>query len=67
MKKQKALSRTRISALSLDRGYGFLIASDNRKVYFHKNRVVNHDFRHLKIGMEIRFTEEEGEKGYPSK
>jgi cold shock CspA family protein len=63
VKQHEALSRARISALFLDGGYGFLATSDNREIYFHEHSVVNRDFRHLKVGMEVRFAEEEGEKG----
>lgn len=53
----------RISALFHDKGYGFLTTLDGREIYFHENSVQNHKFQHLKIGMEVRFAEEMGEKG----
>ena len=53
----------RISALFPDRGYGFLTTSDGREIYFHEHSVLNHDFKHLKVGTEVRFAEEMGEKG----
>ncbi|MEW6109727.1 MAG: HPF/RaiA family ribosome-associated protein [Nitrospirota bacterium] len=53
----------RISALFPDRGYGFLLTQDGREIYFHRNSVINCDFNRLKIGEEVRFVEEEGEKG----
>jgi ribosomal subunit interface protein len=52
-----------ISTLFPDRGYGFLSTSDGLEVYFHKNSVVNQDFRKLKVGMKVRFVKEAGEKG----
>jgi ribosomal subunit interface protein len=56
-------ARARISALFLHEGYGFLTTPDDRDIYFHQNSVINRDFGHLKVGMEVRFAEEEGEKG----
>ncbi len=53
----------RISALFPDRDYGFLTTYDGREVYFHAHSVLNRDFRQLEVGMEVRFTEEMGEKG----
>jgi ribosomal subunit interface protein len=44
-------------------GYGFIITSDNREIYFHENSLINRDFKSLKEGMEVRFVEEQGEKG----
>ncbi len=46
-----------------DDGYGFINASDNREIYFHENSVLNHEFDKLRIGDEVRFSEEIGEKG----
>jgi ribosomal subunit interface protein len=63
VKQHEALPRALISALFPDGGYGFLTTPDNREIYFHEHSVVNRDFRHLKVGMEVRFAEEEGEKG----
>ncbi|MBI5739274.1 MAG: ribosome-associated translation inhibitor RaiA [Nitrospirae bacterium] len=53
----------RISSLFPEMGYGFITTIDDREIYFHKNSVVNRDFMKLKEGMEVRFTEEKGEKG----
>jgi cold shock CspA family protein/ribosome-associated translation inhibitor RaiA len=44
-------------------GYGFLETSDGRTVYFNRNSVVDDAFDRLEPGMEVRFTEEEGDKG----
>jgi len=43
--------------------YGQIETSDGRLVYFHRNSVVNEDFDDLKVGTEVRFTEETGDKG----
>jgi cold shock CspA family protein/ribosome-associated translation inhibitor RaiA len=44
-------------------GYGFLEAPDGGRVYFDRNAVLDDAFHRLEIGTEVRFTEEEGEKG----
>lgn len=44
-------------------GYGFLRTLDGREIYFHEHSLINRDFKHLKIGMKVRFAEERGEKG----
>ncbi len=44
-------------------GYGFIRTVDDREVYFHRNSVLNNAFDKLNAGMEVRFTEEEGEEG----
>jgi cold shock CspA family protein len=46
-----------------ERGYGFLTTSDGREVYFHQNSVLGNKFKDLKIGTEVRFVEEPGDKG----
>lgn len=43
--------------------YGILVTSDGREIYFHRNSVVESDFDRLKVGDELRFKEELGEKG----
>jgi ribosomal subunit interface protein len=53
----------RVSVLFPDKGYGFLTTSDGREIYFHKNSVLSRKFSHLQVGTEVRFVEEEGEKG----
>jgi ribosomal subunit interface protein len=55
--------RARISALLPEDGYGFLSTPDGREIYFHENSVVNGRFKQLKVGMEVRFVEDMGEKG----
>ncbi len=53
----------RISKLFPGEGYGILTTPDGTDIYFHENSVVKNDFAHLTIGMEVRYTEEQGEKG----
>lgn len=44
-------------------GYGRIETLDGRLVYFHRNSVVGADFDKLRIGAEVRFAEEMGERG----
>ena len=47
-----------------DDGYGFIrTVEDDRQFYFHRNSVLHDDFERLKVGTEVRFTPEQGEKG----
>ena len=55
--------RGRISAIFTEKGYGFITTPDGYEVYFHKNSILNKDFEKLKVGLEVRFAEEQGEKG----
>lgn len=52
-----------ITSLFPDRGYGFLTKQDGLEVYFHENSVLNRDFKKLRVGMKVRFSEEMGAKG----
>jgi cold shock CspA family protein/ribosome-associated translation inhibitor RaiA len=47
----------------LDKGFGFLQASDGREIYFHGNSVLNGGFARLRVGTRVAFAEEAGEKG----
>lgn len=44
-------------------GCGFISTPDNREIYFHEHSVLNKEFNALRIGDEVRFSEEMGEKG----
>jgi len=63
VKHHEEIPHAHISALFPDRGYGFLTTSDGVDIYFHEHSVINYDFKHLKVGMEVHFVEEQGEKG----
>ncbi|MDA8084973.1 MAG: HPF/RaiA family ribosome-associated protein [Nitrospiraceae bacterium] len=52
-----------IGKLFTDKGYGFLERPDGVEVYFHANSVVNRNFDDLKVGMKVRFAQEDGVKG----
>ncbi len=53
----------RVTQLFADQGYGFLVTPDGRDVYFHRNAVVDGAFDRLSVGAEVRYVEEQGEKG----
>lgn len=53
----------RIASLFSDEGYGFIETPDGSEVYFHRNSLFNGDFEQLQVGDEVRFAEEEGDKG----
>ena len=53
----------RVSKLFLEQGYGFLETVDGREVYFNKNSILGELFEHMKVGSQVHFSDEEGEKG----
>ena len=63
VKHDTAAPHARIARIFPDEGYGFIETFDGREVYFHRNSVLNSAFPKLKTGMEVRFVEEQGEKG----
>ena len=52
-----------VSKLFHEEGYGFIETVGGNEIYFHQNSVLNNAFGKLRIGMEVRYTEEEGERG----
>lgn len=63
VKNHEAPSQARVSKLFPEQGYGFLEAPNGYEIYFHRNSVLGDAFDRLTIGTEVRFVEEEGEKG----
>lgn len=53
----------RVVRLVPEGGYGFLETPDGREIYFHEHSVLDGGFLALEVGMEVRFIEEQGEKG----
>ncbi len=43
--------------------HGFLETFDGREIYFHRNSVPDGHFKRLRVGSEVHFAEETGEKG----
>jgi cold shock CspA family protein len=52
-----------ISSISLEEGFGRIESSDGRDIYFHENSILNGDFAKLETGVQVRFSEEQGDKG----
>ena len=46
-----------------ERDYGFLETEDEREIYFHRHSVLGKLYDKLKVGMEVRFLEEQGDCG----
>jgi cold shock CspA family protein/ribosome-associated translation inhibitor RaiA len=63
VKQDIAAPHARVSKLFPGEGYGFIDAPGTGEIYFHQNSVLNDGFSKLKVGMEVRYKEEEGEKG----
>ena len=53
----------RIIEMNKDKGYGKIETNDGRSIYFHKNSVLNENFKILEIGTEVNFVEEQGDEG----
>lgn len=52
-----------ISSLPPGEDHGFIAAADGREIFFHRNSVAGAKFNDLQLGEEVRFAEEEGNKG----
>lgn len=63
VKAHEAVSHARVAKLFPNSDYGFLETREGREIYFHRNSVLDGDFDDLRIGMEVRFVEEEGDRG----
>ncbi|MGF1609098.1 MAG: HPF/RaiA family ribosome-associated protein [Kiloniellales bacterium] len=50
-----------IERLFPEEGYGFVLMSDGREIYFHQNAVVDGGFARLQLGEEVRVTIAQGE------
>ncbi len=63
VKTHASVPKARVKQLFQDEGYGFIETLDGREVYFHGNSLIGETFTRLKIGDEVTFVEEDGEKG----
>ena len=59
----ESLPHARVVRVFPEPGYGFLETHDGREVYFHRNSLVEANFKDLEVGTEVRFVEELGDKG----
>lgn len=55
--------RARVVNIFPQRGYGFLETPEGRRIYFHRNSVLNGGFGRLSRGMTVVFAEEAGDQG----
>lgn len=55
--------RATVTKLFPQEGFGFLKTPDGREVYFHKNSVLEPGFNRIRVGAEVYYAEEQGEKG----
>jgi len=62
VKQRARLPAGKVIRLSPDESFGFL-ETEGREVYFHRNSVMAGHFDRLRIGSQVRFAEEKGEKG----
>jgi len=63
VKTHEPMHQAQVTKLFPAGSYGYIETPDGREIYFHANSVLNHRFQSLKIGSDVRFTEEQGEKG----
>jgi cold shock CspA family protein/ribosome-associated translation inhibitor RaiA len=63
VKTHEAIALGRVTRVEPELDFGFLETPDGREIYFHRNSVLDAGFDKLEIGAEVRFAEEEGEKG----
>lgn len=47
--------------LSTKEGFGFIESLEGGETYFHRNAVINDDYDHLDVGVEVRYVLAEGE------
>jgi cold shock CspA family protein len=63
LKVHEGSAHARVSKLFPEEDFGFLETPDGREIYFHANSVLDPGFSGLKVGTEVHFAEESGEKG----
>lgn len=59
----EALVGARVVELLAADGYGFCMTEGGKRLYFHRNSVLNGGFEKLRIGTEVKVLEEMGEQG----
>ncbi|OIQ72959.1 cold shock protein 2 [mine drainage metagenome] len=57
----------RVSRISHNEGFGFVLGADGRECYFHRDNVVSPGFDRLMEGDEVKFIEEMGAEGPQAK
>lgn len=63
VKRHNGSAHARVAKIFRDRDYGFLETADGREIYFHAHSVLRNKWDQLEVGAEVRFAEEDGDKG----
>ena len=63
VKEHVETDRGRVTKFLAGEDYGFIESADGREIYFHRNAVIDGAFDRLKVGSEVAFVDEAGEKG----
>ena len=63
VKTHEAEPRAWVEVLVPEEDYGRIMTSDGRDIYFHRNSILNAEFDKLTVGAEVRFIEQQGDKG----
>ncbi len=63
VKTSQKMAEGTVKEIFPEEGYGFLETADDRQIYFNKASVLDGHFGQLRVGTQVRFAEEEGEKG----
>jgi len=63
VKSHETPAHGKVDELVANENYGRILTDDGRDIYFHRNSLLNANFDSLKIGIEVRFSEETGEHG----
>ncbi len=63
VKTHEPAALARVTKLIPVKSCGYIETPDGREIYFHANSVLRGQFKNLKLGSEVRFIEERGEKG----
>jgi cold shock CspA family protein/ribosome-associated translation inhibitor RaiA len=63
VKAHEATPHARVIKLFPEEDYGFIETPEGREVYFHRASVLHQGFDRLRIGTEVAFVEEQGQKG----
>ena len=63
VKEHAAEDHGRVTKFLAGEDCGFIETADGREIYFHRNAVLDGAFDRLSVGSEVRFLEEQGEKG----
>ena len=63
VKSHEVPSHGKISVIDKDGDYGRITTAQGREIYFHRNSVIGTELDRLRIGDEVRFSEEPGERG----